>query len=70
MKYYNGLMVDNQADYYTFVHICKHTHTLSGKKVKENRNKEKKGTLGIGRPTKCHFASEWTESLNTIDVTL
>lgn len=24
--------------------------------------------LGIGRPTKCHFASEWTETLNTIDV--
>ena len=47
MKYYNGLMLDNQAGYYTLVHVCKHTHKLTGKKLKKTERK-KRGTLGIG----------------------
>lgn len=45
MKYYNGLMLDNQTDYCTLVHICKHMHTLSGKTLKRTERK-KKGDAG------------------------
>lgn len=73
MKYDNGLMLDNQADYDTFAHT--HGVTYESKwhkvKVKDRRqegNKERR--LGIGSPSKCHFGSEWSATLNTTDVTL
>lgn len=72
MKYDNGLRLDNQADCSTVVHMHTHMHAhmyTEWHQVKEEDREKEKGMLGIGWPTKCHFVSEWTEKLNTIDVT-
>lgn len=50
-------MPDKQADY---------THYVT---QSWGRRQEEMGMLGIGWVTECHFTSEWTETLDTIDVT-
>lgn len=48
MKYDNGLMLDNQADYYRLVHarVQIHTYTEWHKVKEEERESERKGDAG------------------------
>lgn len=47
MKYDNGLMLDNQADYYTLMRTHASTHTYTEwQKVKEDDREKENGDAG------------------------